>query len=317
MQHLTVCYMTNRKDCRIEWLFDSLHRELAGNYENIKIVIVDFWCDGSFERMSHIMRNAPANAKVVHVPVKPNVWQGKHRLTKENYFAASNARNTAICLAEDGWIAFVDDLSVLLPGWLEAVRRGMAENYIVLGAYKKVKDLVVDHGNVASFTPFPPGVDSRLNGLDLAKAHHVDGGWMFGCSVAGPVEAFLQINGFDEDCDSLGSEDYIAGIMLEKAGYKLMYDPRMMTYESEELHYLDKPFKRIIKPYSEKSNFKEKDASWAILNMVKFHGRQKAPNYFGEGGIRAVRQQVLAGEPFPITQIPQHDWRDGEPLENM
>lgn len=316
MQHLTIAYFTCRRDCRIDWFFDSLHREISGNYENIKIVVVDFWADNSFERMEQIMRRAPANQNVVHIQPKPNVWQGKYRLTKDDYFAASNARNTAICLAPDGWLAFVDDISVLLPGWFDSIKRAMDNNYIVLGAYKKVKGLEVVNGNPEKYTEFPGGIDSRWNYGKDSEAVQVDGGRMYGCSLAAPVEAFLQINGFDEDCDSMASEDYIAGLMLEQHGWKLMYDRRMLTFESEELHFVEKPFKRIIKAWTPESKFREKDASHTILNMVRA-GRKVAPNYFGEGGIRAVRQRVLAGEPFPITQVPQHDWRDGQPLTEM
>lgn len=104
--------------------------------------------------------------------------------------------------------------------------------------------------------------------------------------------------------------------MLEQHGWKLMYDRRMLTFESEELHFVEKPFKRIIKAKAANSNFGEKDASHTILNMTR-GGRKVAPNYFGEGGIRAVRQRVLAGEPFPITQVPDRDWRDGQLLSEM
>lgn len=308
MQHLTIAYFSNRKDPKFEWFLDSVRRELGGDIGNTKIIAVDFWAEE---------RPLPGTG-YTHVMPKPSVWQGKYRLTKDNYFAASNARNTAICLAPDGWIALVDDLSVLLPGWYDSIKRAMDNDYIVLGAYKKVKDLMVgEHGFVKSFTEYAPGVDGRLSQVPHDRATACDGGWAFGCSLAGPVEAFLKINGYDEDCDSMGGEDYIAGIMIQRAGHKLMYDPRMMTYESEELHYLDKPFNRIIKPYTDRSKFKDKDASHAILNAVKYHGRNVAPNYFSEGGIRAVRQKVLAGEPFPVVQIPQHDWRDGEELKNM
>lgn len=293
---------------RIEWFFDSLQNETKEDYRDIKVVVVDFWAE---ER-----KLLNPHAAITHVPPKPTVWQGRHRLTRENYFAASNARNTAICLAEDGWIAFVDDVSVLLPGWLEAVRRGMAENYIVLGAYKKVKDLVVTQGEVKSFTPFPPGVDSRWGSGDETRAVPAGGSWMFGCSMAGPVEAFLQINGFDEDCDSMGSEDYIAGMMLEQNGWAFRYDRRMLTYESEELHHVEAAFKRIIKARTERSRFAEIDASHTILNRVR-EGRKAAPNYFGEGGLRTLRKKILNGEPFPIVQIQEHDWRDGQAIREM
>ena len=240
----------------------------------------------------------------------PSVWQGKHRLTKKDYFAASNARNTALCLAPDGWIAYVDDLSVLMPGWLFCVRQAIEKNYIVLGAYKKVLNLEVDSDGNATYTDFPAGVDSRWNSGHPDKPVHAAGSWMFGCSLAAPVEAFLRINGWDTDCDSLGSEDYIAGIMLEKAGYRFMYDRRMLTLESEERHHDGSSFARFDKGVS------PNDKSHALLKMV-MNGRKVAPNYFGEGGISAVRNKVLKGEQFPIIQCPMHDWFDCQPLSEL
>ena len=316
--NLTIAYFTNRPDPKIRWFFDSLHRETGGDYSGIKVVVVDFF---AHDRMSGrlaqsgggytALMDAPCSPVVV--APKPTVWQGPHRLTTQDYFAASNARNTAICHAPDGYIAFVDDLSVLLPGWLNAVREAMAGGYIALGAYKKQKQLVVENGNVVSFEEFPLGVDSRWNHGNDSRPVTAAGSWMFGCSLAAPVQAFLDINGFDEDGDSMGGEDYAAGMMLEKHGYTFKYDRRMLTYESEEDHAQLPVFKRVIK----KTHMHPIDASHAYLSMLTTGGRTKAPNYFGEGGITALRQHILAGGEFPITQIPQHHWPDGQPLSEM
>lgn len=310
MQYLTIAYMTNRKEPHIEWFLDSLMsppQTRALGEVTYQLIVVDFW---KYERDGKFI-DLLGKHRALHVATKPNVWQGKHRLTKEDYFAASSARNTAICHAAGNWICFADDLSVLTPKWMERVMEAMKGGYIALGAYKKVKNLVVENGEIKSCDEFPGGIDSRLQKVSGPGPHNCDGGWMFGCSVAAPVEAFLKINGFDEDCDSLGSEDYIAGIMLEKQGYTLKYDPQMMTYESEEHHHLEKPFKRTDKGVS------PNDKSHAILHMVRDGGRHVAPNYFGEGGIRALRQRVLAGEPFPICQVPQHCWFDSQPISEM
>lgn len=304
---ITIAYFTNRKNPRFHWFSQSLHRELLGSYEGIRIVVVDFWAEepgrkDEFRKLAY--------CDLIHVTPMPNPWQGKHRITNTECFAAANARNTAICLAPDGWIVFVDDLSVLLPGWWNAVKDAMFSGYIVLGAYKKVKNLVVENGNIVSFEEFNPGVDSRWrvgsdNGPVIAA-----GSWMFGCSLAAPVEAFLTINGFDSDCDSLGSEDYVAGIMLEKNGFRMMYDRRMLTYESEEAHHEEPAFKRFDKGVS------PNDKSHAILRMV-MNGRNTAPNYFGEGGIRALRQRILEGQEFPIRKVPDRDWFDGQLLSEI
>ena len=149
---LTIAYMTNRREPRVDWFFASLARELstaaAGELGNLRCVVVDFWADESGRRATFAAL-APAGVELVHVPPKPTVWQGPHRLTGRDYFAAASARNTALCLAPDGWIAYVDDLSVLLPGWLAACRQGCQVHGVVCGAYKKVLFLEVEHGIAA------------------------------------------------------------------------------------------------------------------------------------------------------------------------
>jgi hypothetical protein len=303
---LTVAYMTNRRDNRIQWFFDSLLRQAGPGFLNINVVVVDFFVDE---------RDPVDDPNVKFVSPKPNPWQGKYRLTSRDYFAAANARNTAICYAPDGHIAFVDDISVLMPNWLKYVYKAMATNHVVLGRYAKVLELEVTNGQITRYTPNPKGEDSRYNPAAGDNCIRVSGGWMYGASLVAPVEAFLKINGWDEDCDSMGSEDYIAGIMLEKNGYEIFYHQGMMTLESEELHHAEPAFARVIKPrIPGKSTFTERDASHAILRMVEDRGRHKAPNTFN---LRELRQHILAGREFPTDVHPQHDWRDGQPLQEM
>ncbi len=304
----------------IEWFFDSLDRETKGNYEGIKVVVVDFWFDQRNNEWidAHAMNDAALRIKAgggvfVAGPPKPSVWQGPHRRTQVDWFAAGSCRNTAICLAPDGWIAFVDDLSVLLPGWLSRVRAAMEgpQNRITCGAYRKVKDLVVRAGEVISYTNFPPGNDNRLAHVVGDGPHECGSNWLYGCSLAAPVEAFLSINGFPEAlCDGLGFEDVIAGIMMGKKGYNFVYDPRMMTFESEELHAQLPIMKRS--DYGVSPN----DKSHAVLNIA-LTGNGWHPNYFGEAGIRGLRQRVLAGEPFPVERVPEHEWYVGTRLEEL
>lgn len=317
--HLTICYFTSRKQPMIEWFFDSLDRETKGNYEGIRLVIVDFYAwkrfgtgdrDGLPEFDDKIAR---LNCEVKYVTPKATVWQGEHRRTKVDWFAAANARNTAICHAPDGWIAFVDDLSVLLPGWLSRVRAAMdgPQNRITCGAYRKTRGMIVRAGEVISYTNYPPGNDNRLAHVSGDGPHECSSNWLYGCSLAAPVEAFLSINGFPEAlCDGMGFEDVIAGIMMGKKGYNFVYDPRMMTFESEELHAQLPIMKRS--DYGVSPN----DKSHAILNIA-LTGNGWHPNYFGEEGIRGLRQRILAGEPFPVERVPEHEWYLGTRLEEL
>lgn len=318
--HITICWLTNRKGCLFNWFADSLHLETVGDYTAIKVLAVDYWAqdvDGWTEsdvaKRKSEFRALTKAPDFVHVPPKPTVWQGKYRLAKINYFAASNARNTGLCLAPDGYVVFVDDLSVLLPGWLDQVREAAKNGWVACGTFRKVLRLEVEDGIVKGFYDHPSGHDPRFRDKPGDDLIPTGGGHAFGCSIGMPVESLLSINGYDEDADSMGGEDYLAGLMLERTGAPLMFCRRMATLESEELHFVEKPFARIIKkqiPVSESFP----DSSHAILSWVASAKRNQAPNY---QNMRDTRQLVLSGKPFPKIQCPEHDWRDGQPIREM
>jgi hypothetical protein len=307
---LTIAYITCRKNPNFDWFMDSLTTQLNRDGRGVRLVVVDRWANHRHkDRLRRIKIPKIGFDTVWHGTPKSSVWQGDHRLTSKDYFAAANARNTALCLAPDGYLACVDDNSVLTPTWLEEVRAAQKGNYIALGAYMKVHDMSVLDGRLVHYDESRVGMDSRYHLVEGMEPTPCKGQWMFGCSFAAPVESLLYVNGFDEDCDSHGTEDYILGTMLETAGNDLRYCKRMMTVESEEGHdegdNLVRSHKRNVHGHP--------DAHFAILHMVK-NGRNRAPNY---QDMRATRATVLAGGEFPLLQIPEHDWRDGQPLKDM
>lgn len=306
---ITIAYITARKEPRFDWFFESLMSPPQtiplGSISACHIVVVDFFRD---QRTDDQLRMINSHHNLWHVEPKPTVWHGKHRLTSVDYFAAANARNTALCLAPDGWIVYVDDLSVLVPGWLSAVQEAVKrEHTITLGSYEKVLQLEVENGLVKSFVSDPHGIDHRLskvNGL-----HPCRGQWFYGSSMVCPVEALLSINGWDENCDGMGYEDVVTGQVIENAGIKLLYDPQMKTIESQELHQQPYRMLRLDKGVS------PNDKSHAALDNAR--KTKWCPNYFGDEGIRGLRERVLNGEPFPVVQIPEHDWYDSQLLKEM
>lgn len=289
---LTIAYITNRRDCKIEWFLDSLVRQ--GGFRH-PVTLVDFY-----------RKERPTPFGVdVHVSPKPNVWSGPHRLTSVNYFTAANSRNTALCLCRTDWIAFVDDLSVLMPGWLNSIYQAMEENYIVFGSYRKVRELKVLNGEVQSCIEYPTGMDNRMAHTQ-AELTSCGGNWLFGCSFATPLEALLDVGGSPEMCDSTGGggEDYCLGIALANRGNAFRYDRRMLTFESEEHHHTALPFKRMDKGVS------PNDKSHSMLAIA-----QQTSCY--DPNLRALRERVLAGEPFPIPTEPRFDWFDNQPLSEL
>jgi len=287
----------------------------------LEIVIIDFFAQACDEwtkeeadlRICRTMQWAVTygfDRVSINVP-KPNVWQGPRRLTKVNWWAVSNARNSALCLAKGDYVVFCDDRGVLMPGWLQSVREAAAAPYIVAGGYKKVADLEVENGLVVKHGEVL-GVDVRTQGNPATQPEPCGGEWCFGCGSGVPLEWALSINGYDEDADGMGFEDVLFGIMLQSNHYPIKFDPQMVFMEERKSKTttLGPAFKRSdygITPY---------DKSHAILNMT-MGGRNRAPNYFGPDGIVGLRARIQAGEPFPISQIPDREWFTGTPLGEL
>jgi len=304
---LTIVYSTGRPETKIEWFFESLKAQCGDS--KVEIVIVD-----SFAASRTLSTDLfPCR----HVLPKPTVWQLDHRLTKQDWWAVSNSRNTGLCLAQTPWVAVLDDRSVLGPQWCEAVDLAMQGNYVVAGAYEKATNVVVDGGKIVSFkesldpngTGRPNGKDSRLlhvTANKLGNPFDAPGEWFFGCSSAMPLNWILNIGGWDETCDGLSMEDVIAGLMLQNSGYPIKYDTRMMLLEDRTPGTLGPAFKREDKGVS------PNDKSHALLAMLK--DRKTAMHGFD---IREVRRKVLAGEPWPKPWGPTHDFYDGQPVSEM
>jgi hypothetical protein len=332
---LSIVYITGRKTPLWEWWCDSFCNQVsADERSNVQVTFVDslLWnnhipigvehehaseirlLDEAFYDPARVKQLADVVAgrfHYQHIPVKPCVWQGPFRLTKENWFAASATRNTGIIFSRHEHICFADDLSVLMPTWWAAVKEAVARNDFTCGAYAKQKEMVVKNGALISYTEHPGGRDHRWNyGCDdRAVPGHAS--WTFGCSFVAPVSALLSVNGYDENADSLGLEDSLLGIRLSNAGWRsFSYDRRLCTVESEEHHHCsENRYLRRDKGVS------PNDKSHALLKMAQ--NSKWAPNYFSHGGIASVRDKALATGLVPIVRIPQHDFYDGQPLCEM
>lgn len=291
---LSIGMITARKEPEIEWFLDSLERQKKPKDE-IEVIIVDLLCESAVNICEGVSRH----------PVKPSVWQGPHRLTMENWWAISSARNTFTCLAKHDFIAFTDDRCVLATTWLQAVRDAMEGNYAVAGSYEKRSGMKVENGKIIEPGEII-GVDFRNPKRQNLPPRKTYGGDWFGCTSALPLEWVLEQNGHDERLDSLGLEDVVFGNRLAQNGRVTMFDSRMKIIEDRTPEHCKDMPKRTDKGIS------PNDRSHAMLD--KFGGGKRAGHPFD---IRDVRNRALAGEPWPMPWGPTHDFWDGEPLGEM
>jgi hypothetical protein len=303
---VTIAFHTARRDPKFSWLFDSIRRQ-KGISRVTQIIVVDYyaqtyadWSVDEFEaRNREIFLASAANrmsTRIDRVAPKPNIWQGEYRITKENWWAMSNCRNTSFCLCRNPWIVLLDDRCVLSPDWMSGVRRAMAGNYIAFGSYEKHYGLSVRNG-VVQGSEKVTGVDNRL-ALARGRTVKANGAWAYGCNLALPLELALQVNGYPERADGLSFEDVLFGMVLHNNGFPMRYDPAMKVTQDRTPSELDAPFKRSDKGVS------PNDKSHASLTVIG--GVKRSEN---EHNLRAVREAVLKGEPFPLPD-PTKEYRD-------
>lgn len=297
---ITIVYVTSRTQPRFHWFIDSLKPQVKEG-DRIDLVLVD---SGHLMHTNDFIDMAGTRFRITSCTPKPNPWQGKYRLTREDWWAVSNARNTGLCLAETDYIVWVDDRCVLAPTWLHSIREAGRLNYAVCGSYEKWHGMVVEKG-VITVQGTLSGKDSRGGGRGAIDCNGQFWGGTLGC----PVEWALGINGFEELCDGLGAEDYIFGMMLKNSGFTTKYDPELKIIEDRTPADSGPTMKKTDKGVS------PNDKSHAALYRF---GRAKRANNYGFS-IAETRQDVLAGGPWPMfdPDIVWKDWYDGQPISEM
>lgn len=302
---LSIGFTTARHDDKVDWFLDSLAAQISADDELEVCVVSNFaltyrnWSRDSW----------PKDLRIV-MP-KPNVWNGPHRLTKDEWWGVSSARNTFICLAKHPFIAMLDDRCVLLPGWLDAIRRAIEGNYAVFGAYEKrtgmrVENGVIVHGGIIT------GEDTReahTKANNIPTPFKCPGEWAFGCNLALPLEWALRVNGYEELMDGLSAEDVVFGKHLENRKLDLRYDPSMKIIEDRTPEELGTPMKRTSK---ERWPHDTEDKGHKALAMFC-----KEKQTLHQWNLRGLRHTVLNGGEFPIPTGPTRDWFDQMELKDM
>lgn len=240
---------------------------------------------------------------------KPTVWSGPYRLTKEDWWSKSNSLNTGLCLVQTEWVAFLDDRSVLMPGWLNSIADAMRGNYAVFGTYEKRKNMQVVQGAIIHPGEVT-GIDHRVEHAQrfwgAVPVHACGGEWAFGCNIALPTEWALQVNGFDETCDGISCEDCMFGLMLQNNGFDLRFDSRMKMIEDRTPELMGKT------PRREDKGVSPNDKSHALLAMLKTRKEAKHTIH-----LRTIIADLKDGKPWPAPWGPTHDFFDNQPISEL
>lgn len=325
---ISIIYSTNRINPRFDWFLDSLYAQTTEEERtHLELVFIDFClCPTRADMLKSLVND---RFQYIASKPKPNIYQGSMRKTKNEYFSPSNARNTGIVMSNGGYLAFVDDVSVLMPTWFHALKCAMDKMQIVCGAYQKHYEMVVEQGLLKSSRKHDGGIDSRWNLGDDNVPVRIFGQQMFGCSLGIPASYILEVNGFDELCDSIGGEDYQLGIRLNNADRRIYYDRRMLSIESEELHNQDYLMRREDRVLDEPKYMERLrgfgverrcqpgnlDSSHMILDVL--NGTKQIKSIYNNRDL--AQQRSLPREERIAEHPPEilNHWFDHKPLSEM
>lgn len=338
----TIAYITHRPNCHFDWFVESLVRQITAEQRaNIQLVAVDgcLWHQAVYmdplihdsvlltapryhrlDRRDDFERIVRGRFEFLHVPPKPCAFQGPFRQTTKDYFAAWNTRNTVFIVAKHPYIVCVDDLSVLAPTWFDQVAHAAEGEYVMCGMYKKVLKLAVSpNGEIMDYEEFPAGIDSRWPRSSAAGVVKWTGSGLFGCSFGVPLQAALEIDGFDAACATQGAEDYDFGIRLERASWPIFLNQNALTLESEEGHHDGTALPRIRKLVRDDrlpvGYDGEKWSDHVMLSRVCRDTDRILPIIGDE--ISAKRKMFQASGYVTLPIPNSEDWRDGQKLSEL
>ena len=303
---LSIAYITGRAEPHVGWMLESLEPQIRAG-DQIELLVIDLHERAALDLVEpELVQRLHAVDIKISAP-KPNIWQGPHRVTSCDWWAKSSAINTAIVLATHDYLAAVDDRCRLGPLWLDEVRKGeRARASVLCGSYDRHEDgRTVPDGRRASS---PRGTIG------------CGGGWLYGCTWALPLAWALAVNGFEEGTDGMGGEDYIFGLNLQHAGYRLDFVPALFVELERSARHSDRgPDGRVLPfqgptPRRTDKGISPRDKSHAALDRFGKRNRTEFTPHLTE--LRALRARGYPW-PRPDPQADHRDWYDGQPIRDM
>lgn len=324
-QSTSIVTCTGRSQPQFAWLADSICRQTAFDVVDLEWIVIDakLWTDNNGRRDQLIAAVNGRIRRVLHLPPKPCRWQGPMRLTRSDYFALSNARNTGLIVARGERVAFVDDCSLVDERWLE--RHLSWAGHGVAGTYCTYQHAVVEKGVIVSGDYGGYGWDPRRS--IHSTSCRTNGGWAYGLNHSFPLEVALRANGYDELYDGQGgSEDCDAGIRFERAGCPFVWDPECVVYQvlgSHEEIFGHVGWEMPDRPARPQKHLRiRRDGELHFANEVLaerlvFDDVTRHTPLGNPFSLLELRATYMATSDIAHPPLSTVDWRDGQPLSEM
>jgi GT2 family glycosyltransferase len=199
---------------RIHWLKKCLFA-LCREVKNTKceIIVID---DGSTDGTRNFLDQFHP---------QPNI---RFLVFDQNRGGPAKARNLGVRMSQGNIVCFLDDDSIVQPGWLDQLNKSFDA---IDNNFAAVKGMVYAYqdGSLPKF---------------LEKYIHISDSWATN-NIAFVKELFIKAAGFDEEFTFAAWEDLDLGYRLEKMGYKRFYNERMAICHphEENIEQLKKKFK--------------------------------------------------------------------------
>lgn len=238
---ISVVLPTLRREPRFQEIADSLANNLAvlrgtGASGDLELVVVDgrLWYDDEKTRRAQVADAVAGRFILRHVPPKPTVWQGPHRLTKTDKWDKASASNTGLCYATRSCVVFIDDCCVLSHDFLLWHLRMHQLGHAACGGYLYTKPGArVEGGRLVGAEFQSPG-DHRL--CERSVPSKCPGGWMYGGNASCALDVALRADGFDEIMSGQGGlEDCEFGLRLSRLS-PVFFLPSALAYQLTETH---------------------------------------------------------------------------------
>ena len=317
---ISIVTCTGRTEPLWPELIDSLVISMAKCPHPAELIVVDMKADEPGRR-AKLDDAVKGRISYRHVLPKPDPWQGRFRKTTRDYSNHNCARNTGIALARGGYIALVDDCSVVDPDWISHHYRAALQGCAVAGAFKTYNTAAIETGVIVS-GDLTSGQDHRIeHSGPIAKL--CGGGWFFGLNSGAPMKYALAVNGYDEMFGGqAGGDDLDFGLRIERAGCKIYFMPDCMIYQILATHEMICNHNS----WGAKQLATQKELTLRG-NQVRYANEMLIQNLFDDAkrtlpvgnnfDLKKMREHALLTGEFPPVRDLELDWRDGQPLKDM